>query len=58
MGRLVAEIKLPQTFLQVFKAVPYAQPPVDSLRFEVPQKLSPWTGTKLADTFGAVCPQV
>jgi para-nitrobenzyl esterase len=38
--------------------VPYAEPPTDNLRFEPPQKLSAWKGTKLADTFGPVCPQV
>uniref|UniRef100_A0A182IJN3 COesterase domain-containing protein n=1 Tax=Anopheles atroparvus TaxID=41427 RepID=A0A182IJN3_ANOAO len=43
--------------VEVFKAVPYATPPIGSLRFEPPKKLPPWTGTKLADTFGSVCPQ-
>ncbi|XP_049295416.1 neuroligin-4, X-linked-like isoform X1 [Anopheles funestus] len=43
--------------VEVFKAVPYATPPIGSLRFEPPKKLPPWKGTKLADTFGSVCPQ-
>lgn len=44
--------------VEVFKAVPYAAPPVGAQRFEQPLALPPWKGTKLADTFGAVCPQV
>lgn len=44
--------------VEVFKSVPYASAPINNLRFEAPQPLLPWKGTKLADTFGPVCPQV
>lgn len=44
--------------VEAFRAVPYAAPPVDGDRFERPKTLLPWKGTKLADTFGPVCPQV
>lgn len=44
--------------VEVFKAVPYALPPVGNQRFEEPKSLPPWKGTKLADTFAPVCPQV
>lgn len=37
--------------------VPYAAPPVGPLRFHPPQPPLHWPGTRLADSFGAVCPQ-
>ncbi|KAH0820053.1 hypothetical protein GEV33_002738 [Tenebrio molitor] len=43
--------------VEVFRGVPYAAPPVGPLRFRLPQPPLPWPGTRLADTFGAVCPQ-
>lgn len=43
--------------VEVFRGVPYARPPVGPLRFLPPQLPLPWPGTRLADTFGAVCPQ-
>ncbi|CAG9823494.1 unnamed protein product [Phaedon cochleariae] len=43
--------------VEVFRGVPYAAPPVGPLRFRSPQPALPWPGTRLADTFGAVCPQ-
>jgi neuroligin len=43
--------------VEVFMGVPYAAPPVGELRFRPPEPPVVWSGTRLADTFGAVCPQ-
>jgi neuroligin len=43
--------------VEVFKGVPYAAPPVGELRYRPPAPPLVWSGTRLADTFGAVCPQ-
>lgn len=43
--------------VEVFRGVPYAAPPVGPLRFSSPRPPLPWPGTRLADTFGTVCPQ-
>ena len=37
--------------------VPYAAPPVDTLRWRAPQPPATWTGTREALTFGAPCTQ-
>jgi para-nitrobenzyl esterase len=36
----------------VYKGVPYAAPPVGSLRWRPPQPPAPWNGVRRADTFG------
>jgi len=38
--------------INVFKGVPYAQPPEGDLRFRAPQKLKPWAGVRDAFKFG------
>ncbi|XP_018325861.1 neuroligin-1-like [Agrilus planipennis] len=43
--------------VEVFRGVPYAAPPIGPLRFAPPQPPLKWPGTRLADTFGTVCPQ-
>ncbi|KAJ1530538.1 hypothetical protein ONE63_005427 [Megalurothrips usitatus] len=43
--------------VEVFRGVPYAAPPTGPLRLAPSQPPPPWTGTRLADSFGPVCPQ-
>ncbi|CAB3381263.1 Hypothetical predicted protein [Cloeon dipterum] len=42
-----------------FRGVPFAQPPIDNLRFQAPQPVQPWSGVLDTHTsFGHRCPQV
>lgn len=41
----------------VWKGIPYAKPPVNSLRFQPPQPLEVWDGVKETTDFGPICPQ-
>lgn len=43
--------------VEVFKGIPYASPPVGNLRFMPPVTGALWSGVKVADRFGPVCPQ-
>ena len=40
------------TGARAFRGVPYAQPPVGELRWQPPQPLQHWKGTRSADAFG------
>jgi para-nitrobenzyl esterase len=44
--------------VNVFRGLPYAQPPVGRLRWRPPAALAPWRGTRDAAAFGPVCPQL
>lgn len=41
--------------LRVFKAIPFAAPPVGALRWRVPQPVAAWTGVRRSDNFSAAC---
>jgi len=43
--------------VQVFLGIPYAAPPVASLRFMPPGSPPNWRGVRVFDSFGPVCPQ-
>ena len=43
--------------LAVYKAIPYAAPPVGNLRWKAPQPAKPWEGTLKAEKFGPWPPQ-
>ena len=40
-----------------FKGIPFAAPPVGSLRWKPPQPVMPWDGVRQCDVFGPECPQ-
>jgi para-nitrobenzyl esterase len=46
-----------EDLLCVFRGIPYADPPVGSLRFGAPQPPTPWPGVRDARSFGAPAPQ-
>lgn len=43
--------------VEVFRGIPYASPPMGSLRFMPPVTGALWSGVKIADKFSPVCPQ-
>jgi para-nitrobenzyl esterase len=45
------------TGLNEFKGIPYASPPIGSLRWKPPQSIATWTGVRKADHFGPRCMQ-
>jgi para-nitrobenzyl esterase len=53
-GRVRGEVK---DGLASFKGLPFAAPPVGSLRWRVPQPVVAWRGVRKADTFAPACIQ-
>jgi para-nitrobenzyl esterase len=46
-----------QGAVAVFRGIPFAQPPVDALRFRAPVPALPWNGVRDASAFGPPVPQ-
>ncbi len=44
--------------VRIFKGIPFAAPPVGTLRWRPPQAATPWAGTRDALEFGFDCPQI
>lgn len=55
---LLQGVPTPDGGVVSFKGVPYAAPPVGDLRWREPQPPLAWKGVRIADHFGAMCPQV
>ena len=55
LGELEGEAVGDQDGVYVFRGVPYAEPPVDDLRWREPVKKASWEGTRSAATFGPAC---
>ena len=43
--------------VQSYRGIPFAAPPVGTLRWKPPQPAAAWAGTRRADQVGAACPQ-
>ena len=43
--------------LAVYRAIPYAAPPVGDLRWKAPQPAAAWEGVRVCDKFGPLPPQ-
>ncbi|GFS94963.1 neuroligin-4, X-linked [Nephila pilipes] len=43
--------------VEIYLGVPYASPPIGSLRFMPPVTPAHWRGVRMVDKFSAVCPQ-
>lgn len=44
--------------VQVFRGIPFAQPPIGKLRFQAPQAPKRWKGVRSATSFGPAAPQI
>jgi para-nitrobenzyl esterase len=54
-GAVRAEEAADGTYL--WRAIPYAKPPIGDLRWRAPQEPEPWAGVRSARSFGSACTQ-
>ena len=54
---IVESTAAPKDGVRSFKGLPFAQPPVGSLRWREPQPVKNWAGVRNADQFGPSCMQ-
>ena len=47
-----------QNDVEAFKGIPFARPPVGPLRFQAPEPMANWRGTRLATSYGPAAPQI
>jgi len=56
-GGQIAGVRGSDPSVMVFKGIPFATPPVGSLRWRAPQPVAAWQGVRNADQFGNSCIQ-
>src|SRR2546428_8089239 len=48
----------PGSEIMIFRAIPFAEPPIGDLRFAPPQPVRGWSGVRKADSFGPCAMQL
>ena len=56
-GGLIAQAPADETGVRIYKAIPFAAPPVANRRWQPPAAVEPWTGVRRSDEYALPCPQ-
>jgi para-nitrobenzyl esterase len=57
-GGLIADVLADMNGVRAFKGIPYAAPPIGSLRWQPPQPVVAWDGVRRADAPSSTCVQM